>query len=93
MEETETTLELEMQIKFSVCPGEGMTRHSPGFPAHIEHMIINIEGEPISPELEAKIVIKFEDEIDEACWDHVQECAAENAIIQAEHRRDSREDR
>ena len=93
MEETETTLELEVQIKFSIAKEERMTRHYPGCPAHIDDMMLTIEGEEISMELWNKICVKYGDELDEACWDHANECAAENAMMQAEYRRDAREDR
>ena len=51
MEETEITLELDLQIKFSIAPEEKMTRHYPGSPASIDDMMFTIEGEEISMEL------------------------------------------
>ena len=92
MEETETTLELEVQIKFSIAKEEKMTRHYPGCPAHIDDMYFTIEGEEISMELWNKICVKYGDELDEACWDHMQENEQERAIMQAEYRRDAMEE-
>jgi len=87
MEETiEIELTIPVTIKFEAIKEERMTRHYPGCPAHIE---IN---EVILPTV-FTVAVEFEDEIEQACWDYVNECAAEDAMMQAEYRRDAREDR
>lgn len=93
MEKTETTLNLEVQIKFAIAPAERMTRHYPGSPAHIEDMMIQIEGCDVSGWLGNRIMTKYSDELEEACEDHMRETEAENAMMQAEYRRDAMEDR
>ena len=80
MEETEITLELDLQIKFSIAPEEKMTRHYPGSPACIDDMMFTIEGEEISMELWNKIYIKYADELDEACWDEFESNQEESKL-------------
>ena len=86
MEETEIELTVPITVKFYANKAERMTRHYPGCPANIE-----IE-DVILPDV-AWVVCTYEDEIKEACWDHINEYEAENAMMQAEYRRDAREDR
>ena len=90
---------MKFKIKFEAFKPEPRTRHYPGDPAHIEIgkiSMIGVEGIYLHPHiygLRNTMMSLYEDEIDEACWDHVQECLAEDAMMQAENRRDIREDR
>ena len=85
-ERIEIDLTITVTVMFEAIKEERMTRHYPGCPAHIE---IN---EVLIPDSDS-IIAEFEDEIEQACWDYVNECAAEDAMMQAEYRRDAREDR
>ena len=75
--ETTIHLELEIKIDFDAYKTERMTRHYPGYPAHIE---INKVILP-TPD---KVLKEFEDEIEEWCWDEVREDERERAISRME---------
>ena len=100
MEETiEIELPMKFKIKFEAFKSEPMTRDYPGDPAYIEIgkiSLIGVEGIYLQPDIYGlfnTMMSLYEDEMTEACEDHVQECVAEDAMMQAEHRRDAIEDR
>ena len=90
---------MKFKIKFEAFRSEPMTRDYPGDPAYIEYIKISMVGvkdiylQPDIYGLFNTMFCLYGDEIEEACWDHVQECVAEDAMMQAEHRRDAKEDR
>ena len=86
MDEIEMELTIPVTIKFEAFKAVRQTWHEPGEPAHIAIYEVILP----SPE---KVQADNENEIEEACWDYAQECAAENAMMEAEYRRDAREDR
>ena len=100
MEETiEIELPMKFKIKFEAFKSEPRTRHYPGDPAHIEIgkiEMVGVDGIYMESEiygLRNTMMSLYKDEIEEACGDHPGECEAENAMMQAENRRDIRENR
>ena len=100
MEETiEIELPMKFKIKFEAFKPEPRTRHYPGDPAHIEIgkiSMIGVEGIYLQSDIYGlfnTMMSLYEEEIEEACWDHINEYEAENAMMQTENRRDIREDR
>ena len=99
MEEIEIELPITFRVKFEAFKSEPRTRHYPGDPAHIEINTIEMVGvdgiylQSDTYGLFGTIISLHEDEILEACWDLVNENAAENAMMQAEYRRDARGNR
>ena len=86
---TTINLELEFEIDFDTQKEERMTRHYPGCPAAVEPYGMKVLGVPVGDKLFEAIYDEHEHEIDDACWDGLRE----EAQAEAEHRRDSMEDR
>jgi len=94
MEETiEIELTVPVTIKFEAIKAERMTRHYPGCPAHIEIDGMEFMGVPFGTALTDAIYDEFEDEINDECWDYINDNEMERQVMMAEYRRDAMEDR
>lgn len=83
---TKIHLELEIEVDFDAMPAERMTRHYPGSPAHLEINEMEIENCKINQGLSDAIMLKYESEIEEACWDDLRDSEGEMIAYQMEDR-------
>lgn len=64
-------IEIPIEIEFEFCPAERMTWDYPGCPEHIEIEGIYCGGKPL--QIPDDILTQHEDEIEQACWDELEE--------------------
>jgi hypothetical protein len=86
---TTISIELEFEVDFDIQKEEQMTLHYPGCPAYVEPYDMKVLGVPLEDALFIAILDEYEDEIHDACWDALKE----EAVAEADHRRDVLEDR
>ena len=88
-------LELEFEVDFDIQKEEKMTRNYPGCPADIEINEIEAEGclRGINQCLFDKVLAKYQEEIEEVCWEEAFEDHQAYLVEAADHMRDLREDR
>ena len=86
MEEFEMELTIKVKVVFEAFKAVRQTWHEPGEPANIAVCDVILPSGDV-------IADTHKGEIEEGCWDHLIECEAENAMMQAEHRYDSMMDR
>ena len=87
---TELSLELDLQIKFSIHAAEPKTWDYPGCPADCEILDIKIYGQEISGELFDKIIKEYGPEIEEWCCDHAADEYKSGLIDRAEYQMELR---
>ena len=83
-------------IGFDYTPAEPQTFTYPGCPEDLEVTDIDIMGHATPDSMFNALIGAYKDEYEEVCWEHVRgekSRSAEDAVCEAEHRRDWKEDR